>query len=197
MHRIPFIFGVLILHLLVAGCADGQTVRPIAQDEAMLLQEFQKFDAANKVKLTEDGEPGERLLLCITLVDKQTKKALGGQKIQFFHTDTTGEYSPRVAGDESTARLSGTTVADAEGRVFVETTMPGAYGSSASNRHIHTTIFGARPEGYDINFRQYSSFMGRRFSNSSDQHFMADLKRGTDGSLVVFITMEAKFRRLD
>ena len=68
----------------------------------------------------------------------------------------------------------------------------GDYGSSADNRHIHTTVFGAQPEAYDIHFKQYTGVMGKRFVKNSDQHFLADLKRSADGSLIGFLTIEVK-----
>ena len=90
------------------------------------------------------------------------------------------------------ARISGTAQTDSMGRVFLETILPGDYGSSADNRHIHTTVFGAKPEGYDIHFKQYTSWMGKNFADSSDQHFIADLKRDNNGFLIAFLTIEPK-----
>ena len=35
--------------------------------------------------------------------------------------------------------------------------------------------------------------MGKNFADSSDQYFLADLKRDKDGSLITFLTIEPKF----
>ena len=75
---------------------------------------------------------------------------------------------------------------------YVQTILPGDYGSSADNRHIHTTISDAHPEAYDIHFKQYTGSMGSNFISGSDQHFLADLKQTPDGILVAFVTIEAK-----
>ncbi len=180
--------------LLSIGCSIDTSIALQDTEEREILQQFQALDSLHKVKITKENEPGEKLRLCITLADKKNKRKLNNQRIHFFHTSAEGEYKPKVANDESTARLSGDAVTDSEGRVFVETILPGDYGTSPNNRHIHTTIFGAKPEGYDIHFKQYTTFMGKNFSDGSDQHFLADLKKDSDGALVVFLTLEPKFQ---
>lgn len=185
------IFIVLILFL--TSCSPDQTTFSLNPGEQKLLEQFQGLDAKHKLKIPTVDEPGEKLKLCITLISKKTRGKLSDQRIHFFHASNEGEYEPKVEGDEITARLSGTATTDSEGRVFVETILPGDYGSSENNRRIHTMIFEAKPEGYDIHFKQHTSFMGNIFIEGSDQHFLADLKRHANGDLVVFLTMEPKF----
>ena len=139
------------------------------------------------------GEPGRRLLLCVQVVDKATQTAVCRTSVHLYHATDNGEYEPLTVGDESTARLSGSAQTDDRGRIFVETILPGDYGSSADNRHIHTTVRGSQPEAYDIHFKQYSTFMLRRFVNRSDQHFLVDLRRTATGELVGTVTIAAKF----
>lgn len=183
---IPIIF-------LLAGCSPDRTVSPFTKNDQNILNEFRQIDKQHRLKITDENEPGEKLTLCLTLVNKADKKPLKEQKILFYHTSSEGEYEPKIPDDESTARLNGTAISDAKGRVFVETILPGDYGSSPDNRHIHTTIFGAKPEAYDIHFKQYTGFMGKNFVSGSDQHFLADLKRDQSGKLITFLTIEAKF----
>ena len=117
---------------------------------------------------------------------------LANQKIHLYHTSDEGEYEPSNPNDESTARLSGAAVTNSKGQLFVKTILPGDYGSSADNRHIHTTVENAHPEAYDINFKQYSGLMSTNFIEGSDQNFLADLKHTKDSILVAFVTMEVK-----
>lgn len=181
----------LILILLVS-CGIDRGVNSISSAETSIYKNYQQLGDANRVQITPSNEPGESLTLCLTFVNKLTSDPLSNQKVHFYHTDTNGEYKPQIPSDESTARLNGSAITDANGRIFVKTILPGDYGSSEDNRHIHTTVFGAKPEAYDIHFRQYTGAMGKRFINSSDQHFLADLKRNSDGSLIAFLSIEVK-----
>ena len=175
------------------GCSIDRTIDVIDEDDQRLLDEFLELPEKSKVIIADDDEPGESLMICLTLINKENLAPLKNQDIYFYHTSAEGEYQPSDPSDESTARLNGEATTDPDGRVFVKTILPGDYGSSADNRHIHTTIFGARPEGYDIHFKQYTGMMGKRFIRRSDQHFLSDLKRNSQGELVSFLTIEAKF----
>ena len=189
MNKIKYIF----LIILFCGCSVDRSISPLNEKEQALLKEFQSFAPLNQVKIAEDKEPGEKLALCLTIVDKKTKQVVKNQRVHFYHTSTTGDYEPSDPNDETTARLNGTAVTDSNGRIYVETILPGDYGSSEDNRHIHTTVFGAKPEPYDIQFKQYSSYIGRISMSQNEQHFLADLKKTDDGSLVAFLTMEPKY----
>jgi len=128
----------------------------------------------------------------LTFVNKSGKKQLANQVVKFYHTSTSGNYEPTNLQDESTARLNGSAVTDKKGRIYIETILPGDYGSSKDNRHIHTTVKGAKPEAYDIHFKQYTTAMGKNFAEGNDQFFLADLKMTKDNSLVSFLTIEVK-----
>ena len=156
------------------------------------LQQYLLLNSNHVVEIARANEPGQRLTLCLTFLDKETGELLSNQEVDFYHASLAGEYEPTDPNDETTARLRGKAVTDNEGRILVETILPGDYGSSADNRHIHSTVRGAHPEAYDIHFEQYTSAMGKRFSAGSDQHFLADLKYTSDSSLVTFLTIEVK-----
>ncbi len=187
-----YILFLIVICFVCVSCSPDQTTHAISYNEASILKEFQNLDSKSRLKITDDNEPGEKLKLCITVVAKETKQPLANQKIHFYQTSSDGEYEPKDPDDESTARLNGSAYTDSKGRVLVETILPGDYGSSPNNRHIHTTIFNAKPVGYDIHFKQYTGFMGKNFIKSSDQHFLADLKRAKDRSLITFVTLEPK-----
>ncbi|MEQ9405311.1 MAG: hypothetical protein RIM99_17110 [Cyclobacteriaceae bacterium] len=181
----------LIPLFLLCSCGIDRTISPVNSSESDLLSIFRQLPDEHKVKIADDDEPGERLTLCLTFVEKETSKPVSNQEVLFYHTSSGGEYQPTDPSDESTARLNGRARTDTEGRIYVETILPGDYGSSPDNRHIHTTVFGAHPEAYDIHFKQYTGFMGKNFISGSDQHFLADLKL-TEGTLIALVRLEIK-----
>ena len=181
-----------LLLILFTACGIDRTMNTVTSEETELLQGFHELPVASRVKIAADEEPGERLILCLTIKRKEDKLAAQNQEVLLYHTSESGEYQPSDTSDESTARLNGTATTDELGRILVETILPGDYGSSSDNRHIHTSITSASPIGYDIHFKQYTGFMSNRFISGSDQHFLADLKKLPNGTLVAFLTIEAK-----
>ena len=173
----------IYLLLVVQGAQCGENseqVKWFVLDDAFEM-EFNTAASDHLLTITAQEEPGASLQLIVQFVDKETSKPLKDQRVRFYHTDTNGQYMPSDPTDESTARLSGEANTDEQGRIFLQTILPGDYGSSVNNRHIHTTVYGAHPEAYDMHFRQFSGQMGRRFISRSDQHFLVDLSKGEDG----------------
>ncbi|WP_425392775.1 hypothetical protein [Ekhidna sp.] len=181
-----------LILLILVSCGIDRTTNSISSAETSVFKDFEKLDQAHQVLIAGEDEPGKRLTLCLNFIDKSNDVPLANRKVHFYHTDTNGEYMPQIASDESTARLNGSAMTDSNGKILLSTILPGDYGSSADNRHIHTTVFDAQPEAYDIHFKQYTGTMGKRFVKNSDRHFLADLKRNTDGSLIGFLTIEVK-----
>ncbi len=188
-----WLIGFIIL--LTSGCTVDRSINTIDDQQQTLLNQFSIIDDNSQLEITTPDEPGDRLALCLKYIRKSDNTPLTNQKVQFYHTNISGEYQPVEQGNESSARLSGTAVTDEEGRIFIETIVPGDYGSSEDNRHIHSTVFGANPEGYDIHFKQYSSYMSKRFIRDSDRDFLADIKKTTDDKLVTFLTIACKFNK--
>lgn len=182
----------LLSCLLFFQCSVDRSIYPISKSENTLLKAFQNLEDLHKLYITDDEEPGKKLMLCLTFIDKDSKRVLHHQPVSFYHTSTEGEYEPFDPNDETTARLNGTSQTNRDGRIYIETILPGDYGSSENNRHIHTTVHGARPEAYDIFFKQYSGGMGKLTNSGNDQMFFADLKMTEDNTLVCFITIKAK-----
>lgn len=184
--------ALLLSLILFAQCSIDRTMKKVSQMGKTKLEVFQQLDDPHQLAICGKEEPGERLLLALTFVDKTNQQALAGQEVNFYHTSIAGEYQQEDPNDESTARLNGMARTDGQGRILVSTILPGDYGNSSDIRHIHTTVFGAHPEAYDIHFRQYTGYMGRNFVEGSDQHFLAELKSLEDDLLLCFLTIEVK-----
>jgi len=183
---------LFVLFISLSGCSIDRTINETSETENRTLLNFQNLQSKSSLYISEKNEPGEKLILCLTFIDKENKSPLLNQLVQFYHTSTNGDYEQTDPNDDSTARLNGQATTNDEGQIYIETILPGDYGSSSDNRHIHTSVIGARPEAYDIHFKQYTSFMGKNFSEGSDQHFLADLKKTKENELVSFLTIEVK-----
>ncbi|MDY8134460.1 hypothetical protein [Aquimarina sp. 2201CG5-10] len=183
---------LITFFLSLLSCSIDRTIIATSETENQTLLNFQKLQKKSILKIADKNEPGEKLLLCLTFIDKESKRTLSNQLVKFYHTSTDGKYEPTDPSDESTARLNGQSLTNNKGQIYIETILPGDYGSSADNRHIHTTVFGAHPEAYDIHFKQYTTYMGTNFNEGSDQHFLADLKKTKKNELVSFLIIEIK-----
>lgn len=186
------IVGIILMSGLLTQCSLDRTIQNLNQSEIEALKAFESLDDIHQVQISESSEAGQKLWLCLNFVSKSDKNPLNNQKIKLYHTSSEGEYEPSDPNDESTARLNGTVITNTSGQIFVKTILPGDYGESKNNRHIHTTVFDARPEAYDIFFTQYSGGMGKMMNSGNDQLFYADLKQTADSTLVAFLTMEVK-----
>lgn len=184
---------ILILScLLLFQCSADRNIDLLTNNEIIKLEEFNRINDTNKIIIADKNEPGEKLILCLTFLDKDSKKALSNQRVSFYHTSSVGEYEPSNPNDETTARLNGTAMTTESGKIYVKTILPGDYGNSENNRHIHTNVYGAKPEAYDIFFKQFSGGIGKFMNSGNDQIFFADLKKTRNNELVCFLTIEAK-----
>lgn len=188
MKKLAFILFLIVF----SQCSIDRSITSLSQGKMESLSVFQHIEPAHQLKICGAEEPGEKLLLCLTFVDKISKAPLANQEVYFYHTTSSGKYELSDPNDESSARLNGKATSDAMGRIYLETIFPGAYGESEDNNHIHTTVKGAHPEFYDIHFNQYSGYMFRNFVKGSDQHFLTDLKKQQDATLISFLTIEVK-----
>lgn len=188
MHRLLIFFSVF----LFVQCAVDRTINSLSDDDIINLEAFQNLDISHRDIIADDTEPGEQLQVCATFVNRESKTALANQKISFYHASTEGEYEPTDPNDDSTARLNGSAITDAQGRVYFETILPGDYGSSENNRHIHTTVERPQPKYYDIFFDQYSGGFGKFMNSQNNQMFFTTLYRNQAGLLVCFVTIEVK-----
>lgn len=184
---------LIIFSLSIINCSIDRTIIEVSEVENNTLILFQKLPSKSVLKIASEDEPGEKLILCLTFIDKESRKNLSNQLVKFYHTSTNGNYEPTDPNDESSARLNGKSLTNDKGQVYIETILPGDYGSSDDNRHVHTTVIGAKPEAYDIFFKQYSGGgIGSYLDSGNDQMFMADLKKTKENQLICFLTIEVK-----
>ncbi|MBF4983451.1 hypothetical protein FNJ87_03580 [Nonlabens mediterrranea] len=186
------ILTIIFISILFTQCSIDTTIQSLSQTEKQTLSSFQNLNKNNQVQISELSESGQILWLCLTYISKETKRPLNNEEVNLYHTSSDGDYKPTNPKDESTARLNGTVHTNNKGQIFVQTILPGDYGTSANNRHIHTIVKNTKPVAYDIHFKQYTGNMGNNFINGSDQHFLADLKQTKDSILVTFLTIEVK-----
>jgi hypothetical protein len=186
------IFGVLNLFIFLSCSAQNTEVKKVTEKERAVLKEFQSISGTASLQLTKADEPGEELVLCLVFIDKKTKAPLQNQKVLFYQTSNDGDYHPKVAGDEKTARINGIGFTDAKGRIFIKTVLPGSYATRGDGRHIHMQVFDAQPKAYDIHFKQYTGARMRNFIKERDQFFLADLKYTKNKKLISFLTIEVK-----
>lgn len=102
-------------------------------------------DTPERNVLYEEGMPGTRLILVGYVLD-QNCNPLPNTWLDFWQADASGEY------DNQGYRLRGHQFADAQGRYYLDTVLPGLY-QSRPIEHIHVKI---RPEnGQEITTQLY------------------------------------------
>ncbi len=170
--------GLLVaVSLLCAACSRPPAVSVADDATVALLTQYEGLQPASRLQLARETEPGERLIVMGRLIRAETGEPIPFHPIVAYQADATGSYDEAVAGLESTARLNGAVETDSIGRFLLSTVLPGDYGSTANNRHIHTTVAGARPEAYDFYFRQYINAGLLRWAEGSRQAVVLDLAR--------------------
>jgi protocatechuate 3,4-dioxygenase beta subunit len=89
------------------------------------------------------GEPGQRLVVSASVVDRAGAPIAGAQ-VHVYQTDSTGQYTRERAMDEPHARLNGRIVCDAAGRFELRSIRPGGYPKALRlgdrDRHIPAHI---------------------------------------------------------
>ncbi len=186
---------ILSFVILLCSCKVDSQIDGISASEEQTLRQFAELPETHQTTIATKDEPGQRLMVCLTLIDKARQQPLQNQQIILYHTGANGEYEASDSSKPETARLNGKVVTDQYGRAYFNTILAGDYVDSENTRHIHTIVEGARPEAYDIHFKQYTGYMGKQFIEDSDQHFLADLKKNDHDELVIFVTIACKFRR--
>ena len=178
--------------LCAISCSSQEDFKDINTQEKTILKEFEKLGELSNLKMAKKREPGQKMVLCITFIDKKDKTPVKDQMVLLYQTAKDGNYHPKYASDESTARIKAIGITDNKGRLFIQTILPGSYATSGDNRHIHTKVFGAKPEAYDLHFKQYTNGRMKRFIESRDQFFLIDLKRLNKKKLIGFVSIEVK-----
>ena len=99
------------------------------------------------IDLAPPGEPGERLLVAVTLLDRDGEP-VADARVRAYQADVEGLYTRERAMDERNARLSAVFTTDAAGRFLLRTIRPGGYEKPVRLRgeeryipaHIHLDI---------------------------------------------------------
>lgn len=100
----------------------------------------------NIILLAPADEPGQRLIINVTVTDKETGNPIPGAEVYLYQANASGEYHPSDSNDESTAKLSGIITTGKDGRFVIKTILPGEY-EEPGNRHIH--IHYARAKNFE------------------------------------------------
>ena len=110
-----------------------------------------------QMKLADDNEPGQKLMLRGTVLSDDCRTPLPGTMIEIWHADDMGSYDKKRPGDFLEAappfHLRGLMQTDANGRYEIQTIVPGAYpippgvpgleqyGGLTRARHIHIKVY--------------------------------------------------------
>lgn len=183
------LFAAFLLIGALTSCSIDREIKDLSDIEKLAFEQFQGLPERNKLKLVADKEPGQKLHICGTLKIEKDSIIIPRKEILVYHANAMGLYEETIPGEESTARINGRVFADDVGRFYIETIMPGDYPNRKDNRHIHTLVKDAKPEAYDIHFRQYTDYLASEFIRGSEQHFNATLKQNEKGELVIFVDL--------
>jgi protocatechuate 3,4-dioxygenase beta subunit len=134
----------MIISFTACRTAASENQMAAPSDTADITETDQTTGSAPTLEqLTDGDEPGDRLLLIISLQDAVTGSPITDAEIWLRQTDNDGYYREDEAG---IPRIQGTFFTDATGLVQVLTILPGRYpGDPTASRHIHLT---AEAAGY-------------------------------------------------
>ncbi|MBL4715440.1 MAG: hypothetical protein JKX95_02305 [Bacteroidia bacterium] len=184
---------VLIFFFWISCNAQDSTIIKVTDTELHLFEEYLNLDSLNVVQVTNDQEPGIQLIICGILLRKENGSPIPDQEIYLYQTDNTGEYHRQIEDNITSARLNGTVLTNKEGRFTIKTILPGDYVTHPDTRHIHAVIKDSKPEVHDFYFKQYAKDYLVSLVEEGGEHFLIDLKRINNGTLVGFITLEVKY----
>jgi hypothetical protein len=183
MYRILILF--VSLGLICGSCVAQRTeIASASQSILEDLAKYEKLDSKHSADIAKVTEPGERLIVMSRLVSKETKKPIANQEIHIYQADIKGSYGETKPGDESTARISGDLTTDGNGLFMIKTILPGDYGTTAGNKHIHLNVPIAKPSAYDFFFGDYMGYSLISWATRSDQAIVLTLEKRNDGVLI-------------
>ena len=184
----------LLSFFLCSAQNEEKKFESIVPEEQKEWNAFQNMSYWGQIEMASETELGQKLHLCITLVDKTTKRPLEDQKVLLYQRATDGDFHTEIEGDQKSARIKGTGFTDEKGRLYVRTILPGndAQRLRTKAKRIHALVYGATPEAYDIHFKQYTSKQMQKFAKWRHQYPLADLKLTNNNQLIGFVTIEVK-----
>ncbi len=103
-----------------------------------ILGPFYRPDAPLRSDLTNDGLPGNRLIIKGKVFKEDCNTAIENAMVEIWHCDTKGEYD----NDTNDFRQRGRTFANAKGEYSFKTILPGKYlnGELYRPAHIHFRV---------------------------------------------------------
>lgn len=151
-----------------------------------------------QVKLADDDEPGQKLMLRGTVYSADCRTPLPGTLIEIWQADDKGAYDKKRPGDflepPPPFHLRGMLKADAGGRYEIQTIVPGAYpippgipglekyGGLTRARHIHIKVL----PFLNVALTTQLYFKG-------DEHLPSDPWGGHKPSLALDLKQDGKF----
>ncbi len=154
-----------------------------------------------QLKLAEDGEPGQRLLLRGAVLSSDCKTPLANTLIEIWQADDKGMYDKAQPGnflENMKPHLRGMILTDAKGRYEIETIVPGAYpippgvpglekyGNLTRARHIHIKV-----EPF------LHTSLTTQLYFKGDEHLAGDPWGGHKPALALDMKQDGKFMKAD
>jgi protocatechuate 3,4-dioxygenase beta subunit len=139
----------MILCLLFCYCGQGQpsnTDKPVGgaceRCDDMYAGMPSAAGITSTLRLADDKEPGERMILHGSVMQKDGKTPASGIILYIYHTNAKGIYA---AGDQqvharSHGRLRGWVKTDAEGKFTINSIRPAPYPNGQIPAHIHIMV---------------------------------------------------------
>ena len=188
--------------LTLGAAAVGLPVLAAAREcrltEQEILGPMYNYGAPSfQVKLADDDEPGQKLMLRGTVYSADCRTPLPGTLIEIWQADDKGFYDKKRPGDFTEPppyHLRGMLKADAKGRYEIQTIVPGAYpippgvpgleqyGGLTRARHIHIKVL----PFLNVALTTQLYFKG-------DEHLPGDPWGGHKPSLALDLKQDGKF----
>ncbi|MEM6348058.1 MAG: hypothetical protein AAF927_29480 [Bacteroidota bacterium] len=164
----------------------AQRLSPMPDSLKPLLENYQQLASTHVFDPVDDQEPGIPLLLMVEIYKKECHCPLPRAEVFMTQTSDAGVYDLSIDGDWASARLRGTIKTDTEGRYLIRSILPGSYPNSpTAYPHIHLMLESLSKPYYDIVFKPYLNWYGRRdLAKKPEQHFAADIWQGPNNQLI-------------
>lgn len=128
----------------VATSQTESAAQPAAASAGRVSACRDQTPAASAIRIAEDAEPGQRLVLAGRVLNADGRTPAAGITVYAYQADATGRYSARRGPDDNqTPRLCGVLRTDSAGNFRIDSIRPGSYGGGGS-AHIHFEVWNDR-----------------------------------------------------